>query len=168
MKYSAKKEILDSDSLGQIAWNAIEPMWDDFPIGGRFKAMSQFMDELTEGQAGLFSLDWCQKEIRNGGIPQLIYNSTGNLVPWAIEGFKMIGANKYANILSSAASKLGSEYPKSGSGRRKAYKVLSQEDKDEIERLEDLFFQLISSKEDDLEVYRGNYVKKNPEHFIES
>ena len=166
LKYSAQKEILDSDDLAQIVWDAIEPIWDDFPIGSRFKVMSRFMNELTKGQAGLFSLDWCQKEIRNGGIPQLFENSTGNLVPWAIEGFKMIGANKYADILSKAASKIGSEYPKSDSARRKAYKALSQKDKDEIEKLEDLFFQLINSKEDDLELYRGNFVKNNPEQFI--
>jgi hypothetical protein len=167
MKYSAKIEILDSNDLAQIAWDAIEPIWDDLPTS-RFKALSQFMDELTEGQAGLISLDWCQKEIRNGGIPQLFENSTGNLVPWAIEGFKMIGANKYADILSKASSKLGSEYPKSGSARKKAYKSLNQTDKDEIEKLEEQFFDLINSKDDDLETYRGNFVKNNPEQFIKN
>ncbi len=166
MKYSARNEILDSDDLAQVAWDSIEPIWDDFPIGSRFKLMSQFMNELTKGQAGLLSLDWCQKEIRNGGIPQLFENYTGNLVPWAIKGFIMIGANKYADILSRASAKLGSEYPKSSSTRRKTYKALPKTGKDEIERLEDLFFELINSKEDDLEIYRGNFVKNNPEQFI--
>jgi hypothetical protein len=166
MKYSADKAILNSDDFAQIAWDAIEPIWGDLPISSRFNKLSEFMSELTEGQAGLISLDWCQKEIRNGGIPQLFCNSTGNLIPWAIKGFEMVGASKYADIISKASSMLGSEYPKSGSARRKAYKKLPQTDRDEIEKLEDLFFELINSKEYDLEFYRGNFVKNNPGHFI--
>lgn len=166
MKYSADKAILNSDDLAQIAWDAIEPIWDDLPISSRFNKLSEFMAELTEGQAGLISLDWCQKEIRNGGIQQLFCNSTGNLIPWAIKGFEMIGAPKYADILHRASSKLGPEYPKSGSARRKAYKKLAQTAIDEIEKLEDLFFELINSKEYDLEFYRGSFVKNHPEHFI--
>lgn len=165
MNYSAKKEILDSNDLAQIAWEAIEPIWDDLPIS-HSNSLHQFMKKLTMGQAGLISLDWCQKEIRNGGIRQLFENSTGNIVPWAVEGFKMIGANKYADILSKSSLKLGEEYPKSGSARKKAYKGLTKEDKEEIENLEDQFFELINSKDYDLEIFRGNFVKNNPEQFI--
>ena len=78
----------------------------------------------------------------------------------------MIGANIYADILSKASSKLGLEYPKSGNARRKAYSNLPQAEKDEIEKLEHLFFELIKSKENDLELYRGKFVKNNPEQFI--
>ena len=167
MKYSATLEILQSDDLAQVAWDAIEPIWDDLPLG-RFKALADFMNDLTEGQRGLIALDWCQKEIRNGGFPQLFENSTGNLVPWAVDGFRTIGAEKYAVILTKVASMLGSDYPKSGAARKRAYKSLSQAQKQEIDELESAFYALLNSKDDDLERYRGSYVKSHPEQFIKS
>lgn len=70
MKYAADKKILESDDLAQIAWDAIEPLWDDLPYSNAEK-LGDFMEELTGGQKALISIDWCQKEIRNGGIKQL-------------------------------------------------------------------------------------------------
>ncbi len=166
MRYYAKKQILNSDNLPQIAWDAIEPIWDVFPIGSGFNEISRFMNELTKGQSALISLDWCQKITRNDGLSGLLLSPIGNLVPWAIEGFQMIGAIRYAEVFAAASSKLGSEYPISASARKKAYKTLSQEDKDEIKKLEVVFFKLINSEKYDLEIYRGNFVKNNPQEFI--
>lgn len=75
MRYSASPEILNSNDRAQIAWDAIAPIWDDLPYN-RFNVLSAFMEGLTEGQRGLIALDWCQKEIRNGGLKQLFENST--------------------------------------------------------------------------------------------
>ncbi len=167
MKYAASPEILESDDLAQVAWNAIEPIWDDLPIR-RFKALAEFMEGLTEGQRRLIALDWCQKEIRNGGFAQLFENPTGNLVPWAVEGFRMIGAHKYSTIVESVVSMLGPTYPTSSAARKRAYGALSQSQRREIEKAEDAFYVLLSSPIDDLEEYRGGYVKRHPEQFIES
>ena len=167
MKYSASREILNNDDIAVMAWEAIEPIWDDLPYSSATK-LDVFMEELTEGQKALISIDWCQKEIRNGGIKQLFENSTGNLVPYAIQGFSLIGAERYAEILAKAASLLGAEYPKSGAARKRALKSLNESLFGELETLDYNFFYLINSAEHNIEKYRGSYVKNNPSQFISS
>lgn len=167
MKYSAKKEILQKENLAEVAWEAIEPIWDDLPYSSASK-LGEFMSDLTDGQQALISIDWCQKEIRNGGIEQLFENSTGNLVPYAVSGFKLISAERYAEILSKASQLLGNEYPKSGAARKRALSSLNEAQRKEIEKLNDEFLELIDSTDQDIEKYRGNYVKSNPDQFISS
>lgn len=167
MKYSANREILKIEDLAEVAWEAIEPIWDDLPYSSAAK-LGVFMADLTEGQRALISIDWCQKEIRNGGFEQLFENSTGNLVPYAIHGFRLIGAERYAELLAEGASLLGTHYPKSGAGRKRVLKSLSDSQFQELQTLDDEFLHLIDSAEYDLEQYRGSYVKNNPAHFISS
>lgn len=167
MKYSAKKEILQNEDLAQVAWDAIDPIWDDLPYSSASK-LNVFMADLTEGQRALIAIDWCQKEIRNGGIKQLFENSTGNLVPYAIYGFRLIGAEAYAVNIAKAASLLGNEYPKSGTARKRALKALNEVQLKDLEVLDDEFLDLIDSAEHNIEQYRGSYVKNNPSQFISS
>jgi hypothetical protein len=108
MRYYATPNILKNTDPAELAWRAIEPIWDNLPLTN-FSTLAKFMDTLSPGQRGLIALDWCQKEIRNGGLMQLFANSTGNLVPWGINGFKMIRAFRCAAILDQAASMLGAE-----------------------------------------------------------
>lgn len=165
MKYSADPSILQQEDDAQVAWGAIEPFWEDLPLGNARQLLA-FMSDLTRGQRGLIAVDWCQKEIRNGGIEQLFLNPTGDLVPWAIEGFQMIGARRYAEILSEAASALGPEYPVSVVERTTICEALKPSHWQRIEDLEDAFFALINSPEHDLERYRGGFVRQNPQEFV--
>lgn len=165
MKYSAPREILEQEDDAQLAWEAIEPFWDDFPLS-TVKRLQRFLSDLTKGQRALIAIDWCQKEIRNGGFPQLFGNSTGNLVPWAIDGFRLIGADKYAAILLEAANIIGSDYLSSSTARMKAYRALNEPQKAKLKKLEDDFFELLGSQVEDLETYRGRFVRSNPGLFI--
>ncbi len=167
MKYSASPEKLKETNMAQLAWNAIEPLWDDLPYSNAEK-LGEFLSKVTEGQKALISIDWCQKEIRNGGLIQLFTNSTGNLVPFAINGFKRIGAYEYASLLSEAASIFGITYPSTVSGRKKALKELGQPAVEKLEKIDDEFFSLLQTAETDLEIYRGTYVRDNLDQFTSS
>ncbi len=167
MRYSASPAILQNDDLSQVAWDAIEPIWYDLPLSPS-KKMVGFLDELSEGQRGLIALDWCQKEIRNGGFLQLFVNSTGNLVPWAIEGFQMIGAANYAKILARAAGMLGADYPTSATARMQIIGLWSSVQVQELDRHNVAFYTLLNSPDEELERYRGTFVKSHPNQFIES
>lgn len=158
---------MKSEDLAQVAWEAIERIWEDLPYSSVSK-LDVFMSDLTEGQKALISIDWCQKEIRNGGFKQLFENSTGNLVPYAVRGFHLIGAERYAELLAKGASLLGVEYPKSGAARKRALKSLRDSQHQELKTLDDEFMNLISSSEYELEQYRGRYVKNNLAQFISS
>ena len=165
MRYKAKPKILRIEDDAELAWAAIAPIWDDLPLGPMNK-LAAFLDDLTEGQRALIAIDWCQKEIRNGGIPQLLENTTGNLVPWAIRGFDLIGAEKYSAILSETSAMLGSEYPASKSARVKVYRALDQAQKARVDALENEFFRLLDSPDDDLEKYRATYVRDHSDQFV--
>jgi hypothetical protein len=167
MKYSANPEKLNTSDMAQLAWNAIEPLWEDLPYSNA-KKLDKFLSEITEGQKALISIDWCQKEIRNGGLKQLFTNSTGNLVPFAIKGFNQIGANEYASLLLEAASIFGATYPSTVSGRKNALKELGKPAVDKLEKIDDEFFSLLQTAETDLEIYRGAYVRNNLEQFTSS
>ena len=167
MKYSAASSILDTDDDAQLAWAAIEPIWDDLPLSPA-KRLREFLSELEPGQAALLAIDWCQKEIRNGGHRQLFGNATGNLVPWAIEGFRLIGAQDYAANLHEAAIQLGSEYPNSATARKRAIASLEPARLHHLEDLTDAFLDLLDADQTDLERYRGQYVRKNPGQFIQA
>jgi hypothetical protein len=157
---------LESKDLAQVSWDAIEPIWGDLPYSESFSRLNDFMNELTEGQRYLISLDWCQKKIRNGGFKQFFENSTGNLVPWAIPGFSVIGAKKYSELLEVAASMLGSEYPTSRNERKKIISGFSRSNIEKLESLTDQFIELLWSDDEDLEKYRGKYVKDHPDQFV--
>ena len=165
MLYSASPTILKETDLGQIAWDAIEPIWDDLPLSPFYK-VTNFLATLSEGQRGLISLDWCQKEVRNGGFTELFGSSTGNLVPAAIEGCTLIGALKYEQIFRAAMSLLGDEFPVSAAARKRAMVSWNGQQKSELDEYEANLIALINSDDEDLEKYRGRFVLEHSDHFI--
>ena len=165
MKYSANPEILKGDSDAQLAWDAIQPIWQDLPLSP-YGRLESFLADLTKGQRALIAVDWCQKEIRNGGFRQLFENSSGNLVPWAIEGLALIGAERYEAVFAEASRMLGPSYPKSGSARKEAYKTLSNRQLCRLDELEGVFYGLLKSVDDELEAYRGSYVRRHADEFV--
>jgi hypothetical protein len=47
MKYSANPEKLYESDMAQLAWNAIEPLWEDIPYSNA-KELDKFLSEITE------------------------------------------------------------------------------------------------------------------------
>jgi hypothetical protein len=68
----------------------------------------------------LFAARCCIDETGNGGLLQLFYNSTGILVPEAIEAFKALEMHQTVDILRRAASPLGTQYPRGAEERQDA------------------------------------------------
>jgi hypothetical protein len=165
MKYSADPSILLISDMAELAWRAIEPIWDDLPLHPPAR-VSAFMADLTAGQRGLIALDWCQKEIRNGGVRHLLVNPTGGLVPLAIDGFRLIGADAYASVLAEVAQLLGPEYPVASGPRKRALRTLSSTQRQRIDELEAAFLDLLNTPDQDLEQYRGRFVQTHSDEFV--
>ena len=60
----------------------------------------------------LYAVFFCDSEIRNGGLRQLFGNSTGILVPEAIEGFRAIGLEACADTIEKASRLFGDTFPR--------------------------------------------------------
>jgi hypothetical protein len=123
-------------------WRLIEPIWDKIDIDG----VSVFLGSYARAPrqaALLYAAHFCQSEICNGGFYQLFHNSTGVLVPEAIEGFRTIGQSKIAGIVGTAASLLGSPYPRDRDMRRS---VLTALDRNRFAALDNEFYSLITDE----------------------
>jgi hypothetical protein len=165
MKYAADARILLTDDPAELAWLAIEPLWHELPLHPPAR-LSAFMANLTPGQRGLIALDWCQKEIRNGGIEQLLVNSTGGLIPFAIDGFRLIGGSSYAAILEEVVQQLGPEYPLARAFRKRMVDALSPTQRRRIDELDTEFLNLLTLPDHDLEQLRGGFVRTHPNEFV--
>jgi hypothetical protein len=165
MKYAADPKILKYQDPSEVTWGVIEPIWDDLPLTPSSK-LNSFMAMLSDGQRALLALDWCQKEIRNGGFLQLFGNATGNLVPWAIDGSRLVSAVRYEDLLEKAVAVLGAEYPSSATARRRACAQLASSQKRRLEKLEQAFLDALDESASDLAVICAQYVRSHPEQFV--
>ena len=160
-----KSSVKNFDDDAQLAWDVIVPLWDIIP---RSKKGLKMLEQVTQGQRALFTLDWCQKIIRNDGLKDFFSSSVGIFVNEALEGFKLIGAKVYADVLKESMLIFpDNKAPLTTSRRKKIIKLIPQDERNRFfDSLEDKFFKYIGSKEYDLERYRANYVRSNPKDFF--
>lgn len=85
----------------------------------------------------LYAAHFCLSEVHNGGFLQLFWNSTGVLVPYAVEGFEALGMAKLSATFASAAAMLGSPYPQERQERWDALLRASQKTVDGFDRISD-------------------------------
>jgi hypothetical protein len=90
---------------------------------------------VTRDALLLFAARCCIDEIGNGGILQLFYNSTGILVPEAIEAFIAVDMPQTADILHRAARPLGTQYPRGVEERHNTLLRASGKTPEELQRL---------------------------------
>jgi hypothetical protein len=155
---------VEGTSDADLAWAVIEPLWDAIDFSQGYRAVVAVLALATPGQRGLFALDWCQKEIRNGGFEQFFLNSTGMLSLEALEGFHLVGATAYAGLLARALLAFPDGVaPRTKAARARALAQLG----DRVAffaPLDQAFLTLLEA--DDLEVYRARFVREHPEQFF--
>jgi hypothetical protein len=123
-------------------WRLVEPIWDKIDIDGADVFLKSY-SQAPRKAALLYAAHFCQSEICNGGFYQLFHNSTGVLVPEAVDGFRSIGQTEVAEIVETATRILGSPYPRDHDSRRS---VLAALDKKTFTALDDKFYALIASE----------------------
>ncbi len=128
-------------------WALIEEACDKVDIYSGARTYLQQIAKYPVHVRHLLAAHWCQSEICNGGIDQLVLNSTGVLVPDGVEGLAAIGMPKTAAVLQKAIAKLGTPYPRSRPLRRQRWLALPKTSKaarrglgEAFERLTDRFF----------------------------
>jgi len=115
-------------------WELVEPVFAlvDISSPEKFAASSAFIPiPILQLYASHFALS----EIHNGGLLQFFWNGTGVMLPEAIAGFKAIGMTKLASVITTAAGKLGSPYPRDRDDRWDALLEASGRDVTELEEI---------------------------------
>jgi hypothetical protein len=166
--YRISKSKVKGMDDANLAWAVIEPMWDDFDYSSGHKKVNKFFSSVTKGQAALISLDWCQKIIRNDGFEGFFKSGVGVLSENALQGFRLIGADCYADLLKRSFAYFPNEIPPiSVSSRTKILRKIPKPEREQLfDNLESEFFDLLQTDQHDLEKYRASYVKNNPEEFF--
>jgi hypothetical protein len=92
-------------------WTLVEPMFEKISIdnAAEFARTTALQPRPV---VIVFAAHFSLSEINNGGLLQLFYNSTGVLVPEAIEGFEAMKMTELSSLLQDAAELLGQTFPR--------------------------------------------------------
>jgi len=123
-----------------LAWLVIEPMWKAVDIYQDESTLEQTLAGATPGQRAVHACSWYRSEVNNGGHDQFFFNSTGILWEEALRGFRLIGANEYAQVLESAVSLFPASRPSKDRDQR--ISQLEQLDRSVLDDLDDRFYSL--------------------------
>jgi hypothetical protein len=118
-------------------------------LTGEFEAAcSRFdgknFDRLDEVDQVLVTIWGLEADVNNGGFDQFYYNGAGDLGFFAPAALRLIGADRMAEIVSSANALFGPDGPsRSGSARRKQLFLVAPPDgnTDPWDDLEDAFYE---------------------------
>jgi hypothetical protein len=136
-------------------WKLVEPIWDQVNI---YDGADIFLSTYatTDQPAGaIYAAHFAQSEICNGGFHQLFSNSTGVLSPEAVQGFRLIGMNKTADLLVTAMDTLGNPFPRD---RARRQKNLMDVPKEKLNRLDRVFFKEIDQENGGFEAAANAFV----------
>lgn len=169
MGYRIRESTTKGMDNGDLAWAVIEPLWDAVDFSRGAKQVAATLSEATQGQKLLFAVDWCQKEVRNGGFEQYFLNNAGMLWREALGGFRAIGAIGYATLLENALSVFpGAEAHASKTERAKFLRSVPKAERNALfDPLETEFYKLLRNEVTDLEKYRAAYIQAHPSEFFD-
>jgi hypothetical protein len=147
---------------GDLFHHVLENMQDAVNFYEDRKTLRSMLDLATPGQEALYAIWWTQAEIDNGGFHQYFYNSTGILSPEALEGYRLIGAGKFAELHVRATKLFKKGVPLESRERRKAVERLPKEPFDE---LSDEFYRLNRMKKS-LDRLCADYIRAHVDEFF--
>jgi hypothetical protein len=120
-------------------WDAVEPYYKSINIYGNPAEFATSTAEIPRYVVLLYAAHMCQSEVFNGGFLQLFWNSTGILVPEAIESFKHIGMPELASLVNEAAALVGNPYPREREERWDALLAATGRNEMEMEQIFDKY-----------------------------
>lgn len=85
----------------------ITPLWYSVSIYDGEERYNSDLSVFSVQQRHVFAVQWYLAEVYNGGHDQFFFNSTGIVWRDALEGFRAIGLQECAAILSEAARRMG-------------------------------------------------------------
>jgi hypothetical protein len=138
-------------------WKLIEPIWDQINIYDGSDIFLNTYAAANQPAGSIYAAHFAQSEICNGGFHQLFSNSTGVLSPEAVQGFRLIGMNKTADLLATAMDTLGTPFPRDRAARQKNLKDVPKE---KLKQLDRVFFKEIDQENGGFEAAANAFVSR--------
>jgi hypothetical protein len=117
--------------------------------------------QLTKGQISVYSTWIVEAEVSNGGFNQLYFNTSEEFGEWAEEGFRAIGAARFAELMRQANSiynGIKEDLEKFNERRTESY------DDNPLNELDDKFDELY--KDEPLSQLKVEYIRKHFDEFV--
>ncbi|MCB9334947.1 MAG: DMP19 family protein [Flavobacteriales bacterium] len=148
------QEIIDTISDD----NLIQTVYDNIELIGDEK-------KLSNGQKAIYSIWWVEAEVNNGGFNQFYFNSSSKYSQMAYDGFKLIGAVKFAELMNTANNlyeENKEELAKYDDGTLQGFS--DSYDDNPLNELDTKFYKLYD--EEDLYALQIKYIRSNVNEFI--
>ncbi|NER18866.1 DMP19 family protein [Spongiivirga citrea] len=156
-------EIIDSvsdDILEQTIFDNIYEI-----IGNDYKNELANVEKLSKGQQSFWSTWIIEGEVNNGGFNQFYFNSSGQYWKMAESGFKVIGAEKYADLTQRANKIYEENKERLAEFDDGTLESFSESYKDNpLNKLDDEFYDL--GDIESIRELRIKYIRENKKEFI--
>jgi hypothetical protein len=144
-------------------WAVIERIWTELRTP---YDPDDRLYQLTAGQRAVYALSWIRSEVCNGGFDQCFFNSTGYLLPEAIEGADLLEAPQWASMLREARDVFPPPFPRDRTVRQELLDELPPDRQDALDRLDDRLYDLDGASETSLDLLFRRYINGHPEEFF--
>lgn len=155
--------ILRESARSDREWKVIEPIWSQ--LATPYEPDSRLRD-LTPGQRGIYGLTWIHSEVCNGGFDQCFRNSTGYLLPEAIEGARTLGSEPWLSVMTRAADLFHLPYPRARERRQELLDRFTPEHRAAMARLDDELYDLDGEPATSLRTIFAEYIDAHPSEFF--
>lgn len=141
------------------------PLWIKF---ADTESIAAFFGQLNEGHRHILAVAICRSEVANGGVDQFFLETTGKIWPQALEGLRIIKADKYVTLLEKVLKLFpNGKAPTDTKARNDILSSLPEDRTDKVfEFVNEKWDELDSSNNQNLAAFCARYVRSNPAYFF--
>jgi Domain of unknown function (DUF4375) len=147
-------------SEASLVGDVLQVIWKHADVYSDESTFLRSVEPATRGQLGIYAVTWYISEVANGGHHQFFGNSTGMVWQQALDGFTMLGAHKYKEILQQAITLFPNAKP--STDRQRRYEQLDAIEKAEFDPLNKQLYDLT----EDIDEIAIKYINRYPEEFF--
>jgi hypothetical protein len=152
-------KLSDEDVEGAIYENIVET------FKGNFDNEFQHIKKLSAGQQMFWATWILEAEVNNGGFNQYYYNSDGKFAEMALNGLKIIKANKFVDLVSRANSVYEKDKERLSAYDDGSMESFSKSYKDNpLNKFDDEFYDL--EKKQNISKLRIKYIREHKSEFV--
>lgn len=132
------------------------------------EAIAAFFGLLNEGQRHILAVAITRSEIANGGIDQFFLECTGRIWPQALEGLRIIKAEKYVKLLERVLTLFPDGKAPTQAKKRNDFLFSLPADKIDslFESVNEKWDELDSSDKNNLATFCARYARSDPQYFF--
>jgi hypothetical protein len=161
-------EILDGVSDDNLEQTIINNLYAKLESETSYEKQYEIIKSLSDGRQAVFGTWGLEGEVNNGGFNQYLYNFTsgGQYAEEARDGFKLIGANKLADLTQRATEMVMKNAKHLGKFKDGTLESFSKSYEDNpLNDFDDEFYEL--HKTENISQLRIKYIKAHKNEFID-